>query len=196
MKIITLSGKSACGKDYLCKKLLDKHKKLKPVVAHTTRPKRDKETDNVEYHFIDNRSMNDLIAIGEIFEHRTYSTEEGDWVYGTTLSEIDTNSDNIYIAIVDLDGLQAYREAFGDDKVISYYIDADDDVRLIRALKREVGFNDKKKDELIRRFYADDLDFRNAHKHCLHTLKNNTFADLDDAIEMIGYEISRCVDGV
>ena len=45
MKIITLSGKSASGKDLLYRKLLEKHKELKPVVTHTTRPMRSKETD-------------------------------------------------------------------------------------------------------------------------------------------------------
>ena len=196
MKIINLSGKSASGKDLLYRRLLEKYKELKPVITHTTRPMRSKETDGVEYHFIDKRSMNDLIAIGDIFEHRTYFTEEGEWVYGTSLSEIDTDSNNVYIAIVDLDGLQAYREAFGYDKVVSYYIDADDDIRLIRALKREVGFNDKKKDELIRRFFSDDLEFRRASNVCLYTLKNNTEFDLDDCIEIIGYEVKRCTYGV
>lgn len=196
MKIITLSGKSASGKDLLYRKLLEKHKELRPVVAHTTRPMRSKETDGVEYHFVDRRSMNDLIAIGEIFEHRTYSTEEGEWIYGTSLSEIDVNSDNVYIAIVDLDGLQAYREAFGTDNIISYYIEANDGIRLVRALKRETGFSDKKKDELIRRFFSDDLEFRRASNLCLYTLKNNTYDDLEECIETIGYEVKRCADGV
>lgn len=51
-KIFCLMGKSACGKDSICKQILsDKNLPLKTLVPYTTRPIRDGETNGVEYYF-------------------------------------------------------------------------------------------------------------------------------------------------
>ena len=61
-KIFCLMGKSSSGKDTVFKLLKeDKELKLKPVIPYTTRPKRNNEINGVEYYFINEEILSDMI---------------------------------------------------------------------------------------------------------------------------------------
>ena len=110
MKLITLTGASACGKDSLLNKVLENNKNIKPIISVTTRPQREGEEDGVEYKFISLEELTELYNNEELIEIREYNTEHGVWHYGITKDSIDVDSDDIYIVIVDVQGVVQLRQ--------------------------------------------------------------------------------------
>lgn len=99
MKVITLTGSSASGKDFLLNEILKDNKGVKPVISVTTRPKRDGEVDGVDYKFISIEEFSRLLSAKEMIEFREYNTVEGVWYYGVSKDSIDVNSDDTYVVI-------------------------------------------------------------------------------------------------
>ncbi|WP_010240878.1 guanylate kinase [Clostridium arbusti] len=185
-KIFCLLGKSGCGKDTIFKRLMD-HKKLnlKPIVSYTTRPKRDGETDGVEYYFINKRKLKQYESMGRIIEVRKYSTVNGDWYYSTIDDGQISIKENSYLIIVTLDAYKSLQQYFGIDMVIPIYITLDDGIRLERALKREEKEENPNYNELCRRFLADENDFS------VEKLKNAGINRL-----YYNYDIDQCIESI
>ena len=174
-KIFYIMGKSASGKDKLYGLLAaDEELALRRIVLYTTRPIRRKETDGVEYHFVDEEALAAFAAQGKVIEQRDYQTVFGVWSYAT----IDDGSVRVagakaavndgeesrqpkenYIAIGTLESYQKIRDYYGEDAVVPVYIEVEDGERLARAVKRERKQPEPKYLELCRRFLADSEDF-------------------------------------
>ena len=174
-KIFYIMGKSASGKDKLYGLLAaDEELALRRIVLYTTRPIRRKETDGVEYHFVDEETLAAFAAQGKVIEQRDYQTVFGVWSYAT----IDDGSVRVagaaaagndgeesrppkenYIAIGTLESYQKIRDYYGEDAVVPVYIEVEDGERLARAVKRERKQPEPKYLELCRRFLADSEDF-------------------------------------
>ena len=159
-KIFYVMGKSSSGKDTIFEDLMDREELgLKRMVLYTTRPIRAKETDGVEYHFVDENILSDLERQGKVIECRAYKTIEGIWKYATVDSdEIDLERED-YLAIGTLVSYQKFRDYFGEDKIVPIYIEVRDDLRLERSIKRERKQKNPNYEELCRRFLADAADF-------------------------------------
>lgn len=159
-KIFYVMGKSSSGKDTIFEDLMGREELgLKRMVLYTTRPIRAKETDGVEYHFVDENILSDLERQGKVIECRAYETIEGIWKYATVDSdEIDLERED-YLAIGTLVSYQKLRDYFGEEKIIPIYIEVRDDLRLERSIKRERKQKNPNYEELCRRFLADAADF-------------------------------------
>lgn len=159
-KVFCIMGKSSSGKDTVFKEIVnDNFLNLKKIVGYTTRPKRIEENNGVEYNFINNDTLKQFIEKDKVIELRKYDTVNGIWYYGTMDDgQIDLQN-NSYIVISTLESYSSFKNYFGEDNVISLYIDVDDGVRLQRALKREMSENNPNYKELCRRFIADSEDF-------------------------------------
>ena len=157
--IFYITGKSASGKDSIYRELLsDKTLNLNPLILHTTRPKRDGETDDMEYHFVDEGIYQDMKKKGEVIECRTYDTMHGPWRYFTSSSAVETDKD-FYLGIGTLESFRGLKDYFGADSLIPLYIEVEDGDRLIRAIEREKLSNKPDYREMCRRYIADDEDF-------------------------------------
>lgn len=159
-KLFLIMGKSASGKDTLYKDITQRFSdRLGTVVPYTTRPKREGETEGVEYHFISENLMSRLKKDGKVIEGRCYQTVYGPWYYFTADDgqiELDKKSS---ILIVTPAAYEKLRDYFGAERVVPLYIETDDGVRLERALKRERSQAEPKYAEMCRRFLADEKDF-------------------------------------
>lgn len=142
--ITVLIGKSASGKDTIFKELL-KHS-FEPIVTFTTRPKREGETDGVEYNFVSEKDFKDL----DLLEKREYNTAKGIWYYGMPKVDVDKN----YAVILDINGANKLIDYYGKDKILPAYLACPLSVREKRAMQR--GSFDK--EEWDRRAIADDID--------------------------------------
>ena len=167
--ITIIVGKSCSGKDTTMSELVNKFN-FTPIISTTTRPKRDSETDGVEYKFTDTDSFLNLLKDGTIFEYRKYETTvdgvDAVLYYG---SEVVDNADTInYITIMDIEGCKEYIEQYGRNNCFVVYLMCSDDVRKQRAISR--GSFDKK--EWNRRLKHD-----------------NKFLDISDAFDIM----SSCV---
>ncbi|NLL72820.1 MAG: guanylate kinase [Clostridiales bacterium] len=159
-KIFIIIGKSATGKDTIYKKLLEnKELDLRKVVMYTTRPIRISEVEGVEYHFVDEAKLKELKEENKIIEHRSYDTIHGKWHYFTVNDgQIDLDKFN-YLMLGTLYSYGQIKEYFGADKVVPIYIELEDGIRLMRALRREQKQKEPKYAELCRRYLADSEDF-------------------------------------
>lgn len=159
-KLFLIMGKSASGKDTLYKDITQRFADcLGTVVPYTTRPKRQGETEGVEYHFITESLMSRMKRDGKVIESRCYQTVYGPWYYLTVDDgQIDLPKRSS-ILIVTPAAYEKLRDYFGADRVVPLYIETDDGLRLERALKRERAQAEPKYEEMCRRFLADAKDF-------------------------------------
>ncbi|MDF2942885.1 MAG: hypothetical protein K0S01_1743 [Herbinix sp.] len=159
-RIFIVMGKSATGKDTIYKKLLEiEELNLKTAVMYTTRPIRKAEEDGVEYHFVDEDTLLKLQNQKKIIEHRSYDTIHGTWHYFTVNDGQINLEESDYLLIGTLETYAQIREYFGKDRVIPIYLEVEDGVRLLRALKREQKQEQPKYAEMCRRYLADEEDF-------------------------------------
>lgn len=190
MKLITLTGTSACGKDSLLNKVLESNKNIKPIISVTTRPKREGETDGVEYKFITLEELTELYNNEELIEIREYNTKHGMWYYGITKDSIDVDGDDIYIVIVDVQGvvqLRQYLNSLKSDniKVESVFINCSGKERMFRSLTREQNLNDEQIAEICRRYLDDQVNV-GAYKEAFDIiLRNELPQDIDRCVSII-----------
>lgn len=157
-KIFYFMGKSASGKDTIYKKIKELLPELKTIVIYTTRPIREGETEGVEYHFVNERQLQELKKQGKVIELREYNTVHGIWTY-FTVDDGQFDTDDNYLAIGTLESYQGLKKYFGTEKVVPIYIEVEDGERLSRAVARERAETHPKYAELCRRFLADSADF-------------------------------------
>lgn len=112
---------------------------LSRIIPYTTRPIRDGETQDKDYHFCNEEDVKRLSEQGSIIELREYNTVYGVWKYFTV------NDDDIdlrcksYLTVGTLESYTKIRDYFGSDKVLPIYVEVEDGDRLIRAIHRERG---------------------------------------------------------
>ena len=68
-QLFVISAPSGGGKSSLVRTLLEREKKLRLSISHTTRPRRQGERDGQAYHFISTQEFLDLATRGEFLEH-------------------------------------------------------------------------------------------------------------------------------
>ena len=193
-EIVFIMGKSSSGKDSIYKKLKEDDKLgLTNVVLYTTRPRRDGETDGVEYNFVTDEKEQEMEKLNKIIELRCYNTAYGVWKYFTADDgQIDLNSGSRYIVIGTLEAYEQFINYFGKEHILPIYIEVDDRIRLQRAIDRENQQKSPKYIELCRRFLADDKDFgedKLKQAGIVKRFSNN--GNIEDCINMIKKEILK-----
>ena len=79
-------GASGVGKTFVQKKLLNNNQKLKKLVSHTSRPKRDSEVNNEDYYFISKDEYLKMYKNNEFIMHYEYTPNNQ--FYGTSKKEV------------------------------------------------------------------------------------------------------------
>jgi len=173
--IITISGFSGVGKDVIAKRLSEIGYEF--VISHSTRPMRNGESQGDPYHFISFEKMMELRLKKQLLEMRSYHTLVGNlpkiWYYGLHKDTIQPKKD--YVVVLDLKGVVALKEHFGD-RVKSLFINVDDELRFIRANNREENMDVV---EWSRRLSDDLTNFTEEYiyKICDDVVTNNTTID-------------------
>lgn len=151
-------GKSSAGKDTIYSDLISRSElDLRRIVTYTTRPIRDSEQHGREYFFVDDCMADALERQGKVIEKRVYHTVHGEWKYFTVDDQKLEESD--YLGIGTLESYGKIRAFYGAEKVIPIYVEVDDGLRLERALNRERLPQNRKFEEMCRRFLADAQDY-------------------------------------
>ncbi len=83
-QLFVVSAPSGAGKTSLVAELIQRMPNLSVCVSHTTRPRRSKETDGVNYHFVDVDTFEKMIADEAFLEHARVF----DNYYGTALQTV------------------------------------------------------------------------------------------------------------
>lgn len=158
-EIIVICAPSCAGKDTLAR-YLEKNNEYNFVISTTTRPMRPGEFQKNPYNFTNNENFENLINNDDLIEYRTYNTLVNNipdtWYYGVEKSEIEDNKK--YVCVLDTVGLIEFKKHFGD-RVISFYLNVDDNVRKERCLLRgdfdEFEWNRRLADDKIR--FSDEI---------------------------------------
>lgn len=149
IKIIALFGASASGKDTIQKWVVANYDNVNSIVSCTTRPKRDYEENQIDYHFMSIEDFTKYLLNGQILE----ATDFRGWFYGTPIWALDPKSINI--GVFNITGIEALLQ---DNRLEVYpiYVNASDKTRLLRSLNRE---KNPDCEEICRRFQTDKKDF-------------------------------------
>jgi guanylate kinase len=113
--LIVLSSPSGAGKSTIARMLLDADKEVTMSVSATTRPKRPGETDDVDYHFVDDDGFDAMIDDGEFVE---WAPVFG-YRYGTPKAPVKDALRKGRDILFDIDwqGTQQLQAAMGEDLV-------------------------------------------------------------------------------
>ena len=97
--LIVISGPSGAGKDAILTKLKELGCPLEYIITVTTRPQRDKERNNVDYHFISEESFQEMVKHKEFLE---WANVYGNW-YGVPKEPVKQALDKRQDVIVKVD---------------------------------------------------------------------------------------------
>ncbi len=119
-KLILFCGPSGSGKTTIVHHLLKKNPRLCFSVSATTRPKRDIETDGIDYYFLTVQDFKEKIQRDEFIEWEEVYTNG---FYGTLKSEIDKigNEDKVAVFDVDVEGGLKIKNQFGE-KMLAVFV--------------------------------------------------------------------------
>lgn len=163
-KVIAFTGKSGAGKDLITSEI-NQIPGVTRIVATTTRPPRDGEINGVTYWFASEKEFINKLNNNEFFTNTNFRG----WYYGTEYANLNETDINIGIFTPkDIENLRQNKEI--DLFVVE--IVASDKLRLLRSLNRE---SDPDVKEIIRRFGADEEDFKNFKPD--FTIINETWHD-------------------
>lgn len=143
--LIVISGPSGSGKSTLIRRLLQKHGELVFSTSHTTRPRRKREIDGKDYHFVSKEQFQQMIGNDEFVEWALVY----DNYYGTSYGEIESKtkeSPNTFLVLdIDVQGAQNIKKKY-QDALFIFIIPPTLEELEKRLVKRE-----KKEDENVRK---------------------------------------------
>lgn len=148
-KVLAIFGKSGSGKDTI-QKLLQDYADFHQIISYTTRPPRENEKQDIDYHFVTNETFYNLIYDRTLVE----ASEFREWWYGTSSADFDPYKINV--GVFNPEGVQTLLTESKTLKVLPLYIHCNDKTRLIRILNRE---NNPDIAEMLRRYETDRVDF-------------------------------------
>ena len=151
--IVVLVGKTASGKTTVANELC-KHHGYKRIVTYTTRPMRENEVQDVDYHFISDEQFNKMVENNEFTEYKRYNTAHGVWSYGSVVTSEQEHSDDCYVIILTPQGLRDLSKRMS--RYIAFYLDVGLETQLERLKKRS-----DEEQQIIKRLKNDAKDFEN-----------------------------------
>lgn len=189
--LICICGKSASGKNTICKEL-EKMYGYKRLVTYTTRPMHTGEEDGVDYNFIAKERLEALIADGAVIEYRTYDHAADKVVYATV-------SDNQFLyfddenVIVSSSLIQCknYIDRWGADIVKPVYLTVLEDVLFMRAIRREQNRDNPDYPEMCHCYLSELKEYNDFNKGVVGIGEHNTF--INDSVWDCATNIHRYI---
>lgn len=151
--IIVLVGKTASGKTTVANELCKNHH-YKRIITYTTRPMRENEIQDVDYHFISNEQFNRMVENNEFTEYKRYNTAHGVWSYGSVITSEQELSDDCYVIILTPQGLRDLSKKMS--RYIAFYLNVSFESQLERLKRRG-----DEEQQIIKRLINDAKDFEN-----------------------------------
>lgn len=191
-KAVILVGKTASGKSTTAK-ILEKMG-YQRIVTDTTRPRRENEVADVDYHYRTHDEFKRLQAAGYYAESVTVPTSYGEQSYGSSKESYETGDKTVIV--LNPNGLKAIKESIKPGCSLSIYLEVDEDVLMKRLHLR--GDADA---EIKHRLEHDAEDFKDIKEVCdytLHVGESETPEEIANRVieitESEGVNIAVCLD--
>lgn len=147
--IIAIVGASGSGKTYLSR-LLQNELNVFAIVSHTTRPKREDETEGKDYYFI---GKNQAIPFHEMLTH----TKFGGYEYFALRDQVPPEGYCTYV--VDESGVQALKRMYGERyRVVTVLVRSGYAALEARGIDQERIFRDRTRRQLPDAYYDFVID--------------------------------------
>ena len=180
--IYCILGMTGTGKTTLAREV-SKKLKIPIIISYTSRPIREGEQQDVDYHYVDNKYFDD--NKDDFIEMREYEVYDGSiWKYGYKKSDF-SNKNKDYIVVIETDGYKAFKEYFGRDKLKPILINSQIGDLYLRLQKR--GDNEK---EIERRINDDMQKFKIFSETEEHENVYNYY-DLNFAVKQLMRKIKK-----
>lgn len=150
--IIVLVGKTVSGKTTVANELC-KHG-YERIITYTTRPMRENEKQDIDYHFISNEQFNRMIKNNEFTEYKRYDTSHGIWSYGSVVTSEQERSPKPYVIILTPQGLRDLSKRMS--RYIAFYLNVGFESQIKRLKKRG-----DEEQQIVKRLKNDAKDFEN-----------------------------------
>jgi len=153
-------GPSGSGKDYLLRELVKMG--LKPLIKYTTRPPRVKETNGVDYYFINDAEFKESIERGDFISYQTFNVtpvgrEPEVWYYGIKKEDFDKSQ---VLILTPSEWYQIPKE--NRKKFFLVLLEIPKEIRESR-----ISYRNDNNDSIKRRIEADRLDFQDFNEYDL-----------------------------
>lgn len=153
--ITVIVGKSGSGKNTVAEHLC-KNEGYKRIVTYTTRPMRDREVQDRDYHFISDEEFDGMIKDGRFAEYKSYHPAVGGtWKYGSAFTDHEINSREKYCIILTPAGLRDVKKNLPDADIASVYLHC-----TTSTLENRLYHRGDDPQEIVRRLNADSHDFK------------------------------------
>ena len=156
-------GRSNTGKTAVAKAI--ESLGFKRIITYTDRIMRQGETNHVDYHFLQKDDFTKKLEEGFFAEWKSYSTELGEFRYGTSKESLLNGGDSVIVLTPS--GVKDILSN-GIHNITVVLIDADDEV--IKARQSARGDDPK---EAERRFVQDIIDFKDMEDYADFIIMNN-----------------------
>ena len=183
--LIVISGPSGAGKDTIAKGLLEKHDDIYLSISMTTRERREKEVDKVDYYFVDESTFlknikdDNFIEYAKVYD-KYYGGEKKqlESYYGTPKNEVlDRLKKGIdVVLVVDITGAINIKKMFKD--AIFIFIMPPD---LKTLMRRVINRNRDSKEKILNRFKLDYKLINEYNKYSYVVVNDN----IEDAVSKV-----------
>lgn len=146
--LITLTGPSGSGKTSILRAMCKKGRAIR-IVTYTTREKRKREVEGIDYHFVNEVGDKRKIVAFTNFAGNYY------WIDKKECTKA-AKSEGYYCVVVDHIGAKTLKETYGD-KVFNVFVTVPEEEAESRMIKR-----DGEKKTLIRVNHPDDAALRDS----------------------------------
>ena len=143
-RMIILLGESASGKTEIAK-YLSAHCGINKVITSTTRKPRGKETNGVDYFFLDKKEFLEEAKQNKFVEYTLYNNN----YYGTRINQISPRK----CVVLDPQGAFAFQNT-NDASIVVFYLKAEEETRIKRMKERGDS-----KEEILARIQNDRIHF-------------------------------------
>jgi guanylate kinase len=176
-RLFVIAAPSGAGKTSIVKALLDRDPGVRFSISYTTRKKRDKENDGVDYNFVDKSEFLDKAEAGDFLEH----AQVFDHYYATGRAEVQKLLDDDHNVLLEIDwqGARQVREAMPE--AVTVFILPPTVDELERRLRNRSTDND----EVIARRLRDSLSDLSHWEEFDYVIVNDDFDTAVDHMQAI-----------
>lgn len=178
--LFVIAAPSGAGKTTIVREILDKVPDLVFSVSATTRKKREKEKDGIDYFFFSKEDFRKMIDKDELIEYEIIF--KGDY-YGTLKKPVEEclENDKSMVFDVDVNGALAIKKLF-KEKAVLIFIKPPDNETLKERLKKRATESTEQIDERIKRV---DLEIGKAKEFDYIVLNDNLEKAVAEVEEII-----------